>query len=344
MKVGVSLPTNGPLASPEALRAVAVECERLGYDSIWASDHTSWTPSDARQNFPVGSVEAWQGPVEPNYFEPLITMAHLAASTRRIGLGLAVVVLPLRNPVLLAKQVACLDQLAGGRLVLTAGIGGGIYAEAEARAVGMSDLPRRRGRVADEWIDVMRCVWSQPSCSFQGRFIHVEDAQVYPKPVQQPFPVWIGGESEAAMKRAALRGNAWLQSRLSPANIAPARQRLGELARAAGRDPSSIQIGGYNWLSISQNRADAEARAAETMRELAQAFKDTRPDAPPAAHVPNFRFIGDPETILPRVAAYREAGFDHLVLRVIAHNLPQLLDSLRLFKEQVLDRFPPPRA
>src|SRR5579862_9206798 len=180
MQVGVSLPTNGPLASPEALRAVAVECEQLGYDSIWASDHTSWTPDAARQNFQVGAVEAWQEPVEPNYFEPLITMAHLAAATRRIRLGIAVVVLPLRNPVLLAKQVACLDQLAGGRLVLTAGIGGGIYVEAEARAAGMSDLPRIRGRVADEWLDVMRCVWSQPSCSFRGQFIQVEDAQVYP--------------------------------------------------------------------------------------------------------------------------------------------------------------------
>lgn len=180
VKVGVSLPTNGPLASPEALRTVAVECDRLGYDSIWATDHTTWAPDAARKNFQVGSVQAWHEPVEPTYFEPLITMAHLAAATRRISLGLGVVVLPLRNPVLLAKQVACLDQLAGGRLLFAAGIGGDIYAEAEARAVGMSDLPRRRGRVADEWIDVMRCVWSQPSCSFQGRFIQVEDAQVYP--------------------------------------------------------------------------------------------------------------------------------------------------------------------
>ena len=82
VKIGVSLPTNGPLASPEALRAVAVECERLGYDSIWATDHTTWPLAAARQNFQVGSVEAWQEPAEPNYFEPLITMTRTPCSAK----------------------------------------------------------------------------------------------------------------------------------------------------------------------------------------------------------------------------------------------------------------------
>lgn len=141
------------------------------------------------------------------------------------------------------------------------------------------------------------------------------------------------------MKRAALRGDAWLQSRLSPNDVAPARERLAELAKAAGRDPSSIQVCGYNWLSIAEDRVAAERRAAESMRVLEQhPFKDVPRDTAHAGYIPEFRFFGHPEAILPRAAAYQEARFDHLVLRVIAHDLSEVLDSLGLFKEQVLDR------
>ncbi|HEX9878790.1 MAG TPA: TIGR03619 family F420-dependent LLM class oxidoreductase, partial [Candidatus Binatia bacterium] len=261
MKFGVKLPNSGPFATPEDLTALARECDRLSYDSLWVTDHTHWTADLAKYHFPTGALEAWRDPMEPNYYEPLVTLSYLAGITRQITLGTSIVVLPTHNPVILAKQAACLDRLAGGRFILGVGLGGRGYAPAELGAVGLSHLLGKRGRVADEWIDVIRCIWGQPMCSYAGEFIKIEGAEVYPKPLQRPGPpIWIGGWGEAALKRAVRHGDGLFQSHALPEGIRQCRRSLDRLAAQSGRDPRDLSIASEHWLSIATDTATASSR------------------------------------------------------------------------------------
>lgn len=340
MKFGVKLPNSGPFATPEFLHRLAVECDKLGYDSLWMTDHINWTVDQAKYHFPTGAVEAWKDPIEPNYYEPLVTLSYLAGVTEKITLGTSIVVLPTHNPVLLAKQAACLDQLAGGRLVLGVGLGGNIYADAELGAVGLTQLRGNRGRVVDEWIDVIRGVWREPSFNFAGEFIRVTDAVVYPKPLQHPAPpIWIGGWGEAAMRRAVKRGDGLFQSHLLPDDIRERKKRLSRLALEEGRDPEEIQIASEHWLSIARDAAGAESMAAETMKGMeSHPFSDQLLESERQGGKGGYHLFGTPDMIIEQAVSYEEAGVDHIILRVIGRDLSELLDSLRLFKEGVIDR------
>ncbi len=340
MKFGVKLPNSGPFANPECLHTLAVECDELAYDSIWLTDHINWTVAQAEYHFPTGAVEAWKYPIEPNYYEPLVTLSYLAGVTTQITLGTSIVVLPTHNPVLLAKQAACLDQLSGGRFILGVGLGGNIYAKAELGAVGLTHLLGKRGRVADEWIDVIRGVWLEPKFSFEGEFIRVVEAEIFPKPVQRPrLPIWIGGWGEAAMRRAINRGDGLFQSHLLPDGVRERKQHLDRLAAEAGRDPRDIQIASEHWLSIARDAAGAESIAAETMKGMeSHPFSDQQRESERQEVLEGYHLIGTPDMIVQRLRSYQEAGVNHTILRIIGRDLSELVDSLHLFKEGVIDQ------
>jgi probable F420-dependent oxidoreductase len=341
--LGFKLPNSGPLASAEKLHALTVAAERLGYGAVWVTDHTNWTVDDARYHFPSGAAEAWTFPIEPNYFEPLTLLSYLAAATSRITLGTAIIALPLRNPVSLAKQVACLDHLAGGRLVFGVGVGGTGYARRELAALDLGHLKGKRGKVADEWIDVIRCIWRQPSCSFVGQFIHVDAAEVYPKPLQPGGPpLWIAGPGEASLHRTARCGDGWFLNHLLPDQVRASAARLREEAGRLGRDSSTIRLSTELWVSIDPDEVRARENARATFEGMStRAFFGHRPTArddtaDPFAH----HLVGRPDQMVERVAAYREAGIHHLVLRVVARDVPQMVESLQMFREEVAKELP----
>jgi len=340
MKFGMKLPNSGPFATAENLRILAVECDKLGYDSLWVTDHINWSAAHAKYHFSSGAVEAWKYPIEPNYYEPLVTLSYLAGVTKQITVGTSIVVLPTRNPVILAKQAACLDQLAGGRFILGVGLGGGTYAKAELGAVGVAHLLGKRGRVADEWIDVIRCIWREPKCSFDGEFIKVTEAEVFPKPLQRPGPpIWIGGWGEAAMRRAINRGDGMFQSHLLPGGIRDRRQHLNRLAVEAGRDPREIQIASEHWLSIAKDAASAELRAAETMKAMENhTYSDQQLKSEEQGVRGGYHLFGTPDMIVQKLIHYRDAGVNHIILRIIGRDLSEMVDSLHLFKERVADQ------
>ena len=346
MKFGVKLPNSGPFARPDCLRAAALEAEKLGYDSLWVQDHVTRSAADAKYHFCVGAVEAWQPPIEPNVYEAISTLVYLSGLTSRIILGTSIIVLPLRNPVLLAKQAACLDQFSGGRLVLGVGVGGVRYARDELGAVGALHLMGSRGKVCDEWIDVVRNIWQEPTSNFEGKFIQVKNAEVFPKPVQRPCPpIWIGGFGEPALQRAARRGDGWLPMYFLPSEIERGVQRLRQLAVEAGRDPHSLQVASEHWLSIDMDKTLATRRAAATLESLSKYLSATESQGKEQEsvlasriHEAERNLIGDPDTILAQLGRYRKAGVGHIILRVIAHDFEGVLDALRLFKREVMDR------
>ena len=210
MRVGVHLPHIGRKAGPEAIRRAATQAEELGFADAWSSEHII-IPKGA--SYPPSAL----------FYDPVLTLTWAAAFTKRIGLGTSVLVLPMRHPLPLAKELATLQNLSEGRLILGAGVG---WLEAEFAALGVPF--RERGRRMDEGIAMMRAVWSEDPVTFRSRWVPavIEYMRMLPKPVK-PIPIWIGGSSEAALVRA-LRLDGWHGSRLSPETAAPIVRRLRE--------------------------------------------------------------------------------------------------------------------
>jgi probable F420-dependent oxidoreductase len=211
MRVGIHLPHIGRKAGPEAIRRAAIQAEELGFTDAWASEHII-IPKGAP--YPPSAI----------FYDPVLTLTWAAAFTKRIGLGTSVLVLPMRHPLPLAKELATLQNLSEGRLILGAGVG---WMEAEFAALGVPF--RERGRRMDEGIAMMRAVWGQDPVTFPARHIpaFIEDMRMLPQPVK-PIPIWIGGSSQAALARTVRLADGWHGSRLMPEEALPIVRRLRE--------------------------------------------------------------------------------------------------------------------
>ena len=226
MKIGFSLLNNWGIADVQALVDLAVEAERLGFDSVWTHDHV----------FNVGHVFDRIG--GRPYYEPLTLLSYVAARTTRVRLGTSVLVLPYHNPIRLAKVAATLDVLSGGRLIMGVGVGA---IEKETTAMG-SPFPER-GKVSDEAIAVMRTLWSQEDPRFDGAYSRFDGMKFSPKPAQRPsIPIVIGGVSPAAIRRAARLGDGWQPLGLSPEALAQGIATLHEEVRARGRKLTDVPV------------------------------------------------------------------------------------------------------
>ena len=200
MKLGIHLPQYGRVASPEAIRTVATRAEEMGFNDVWVSDHIV---RPAAQDYPSAHL-----------FEPLLTLTWAAAATERIGLGASVMVVPQYHPLQLANALASLDRLSGGRLTVGAGVG---WSEAEFEVLGQP-FPNRGERM-DEALDIFRCVWENDPASFDGRHYRFSDLRVRPGPAHR-IPIWIGGSSEPAYRRAVTRGDGFQGISTSPDELA----------------------------------------------------------------------------------------------------------------------------
>jgi probable F420-dependent oxidoreductase len=185
----------GPCATPEAAARFGALAEELGYDSLWMGEHVV-----------APSPRVPPSMIQPDYpiLDPLVTLAHVAARTRRVRLATGIVILPQRNPVVLAKELATLDVLSGGRLVFGMGVG---YVEPEMRAVGVP--MEGRGARADEYLAAMRSLWGDQAPAFSGSHVQFDGVEAHPQPLQQPIPVVVGGHTAAAHRRAVRHADGW---------------------------------------------------------------------------------------------------------------------------------------
>jgi probable F420-dependent oxidoreductase len=220
--------------------AVAEEAERLGFDSVWVHDHVIM-PSDVRSRYPYSETGASPFRVDQYIYDPLALMAAIGARTSRVAIGTSVLIVPYRNPLVLAKELATIDRISHGRIIL--GIGVGWMAE-EFEALGIGGYWEQRGAVTDEFMAVCRDLWTQrgPS-SFRGRWVRYENVGANPRPLQRPhIPIWIGGKTAAALRRVARYGSGYHSITSTPAQVAhEVRNVRAELERA-GRDPDGIVI------------------------------------------------------------------------------------------------------
>ncbi len=219
MRIGLKLHHSGPGAAPDLIRRWALFAEVLGIHFLMIGDHVALTQQ---------VVEKYPAP----FFEACTTLTWLAAQTRTIALGTTVLVVPYHHPLRLAQLTANADVLAGGRLIVGVGVG---WAQSEFEAL---NIPfERRGAITDEYLAALKILWTQQPASYEGRFVKFRDVTLNPKPVQQPHPpLWVGGDSDAALRRAVRFGDAW-----HPINInlewarTTALPRLAALAEQAGR-------------------------------------------------------------------------------------------------------------
>ena len=206
IEVGVHLPQYGRVASADALTRAARHAEELGFRDVWVSDHTV---HPAEQSYP-----------SPYLFDPLVALTWAAAVTERVRLGTSVLVVPTHEPLSLANRLASLDHLSGGRLLLGVGVG---WSEREYAAVGRDFASR--GRQLDEALDLFRTVWRDDPASFDGEFTSFADIRVLPKPAGD-IPIWVGGTSEPAFRRAVAKGDGYQAVGLDVEQAAPIVERI----------------------------------------------------------------------------------------------------------------------
>ena len=288
MKYGIALPNFGKYADREKILELTRAAEELGYDSVWVSDH-------------VVIPKSHRG-FGDEFLEPFTTLTYLSAVTSEISLGTSVVILPYRNPVVLAKTVSSLDELSGGRVIL--GVGAG-WLEHEFTALGVPY--RERGAITDEYIQVLRTLWSEDKPEFSGSYIQFSDIKFLPKPVQNPLPIWVGGGSPSAIERAVKLGNGWHPVGLTPSEL---KEKVGYLNEQIAK---SNRAGGEFTVSLRRNLEITDKKdidESETLR-------------------------GTPEKIARGIEEYREAGVNHFVFHLLGGEFKGLLKTMEVFSKEL---------
>lgn len=241
---GTSMPSRGDMASPANLRTLAQRAESLGFDSAWVSDHII-LPRSVDSFYPYAANGVATFRPDEDYYEPLAALNFLAGCTQKIRLGTHVLILPYRNPVLTAKMISTLDVLSEGRFILGAGVG---WMEEEFKALGL-DTFAQRGAVTDEYIQLFKELWTKDNPEFQGEHYQLSESGFQPKPVQKPHPpIWIGGHTNPAIRRAAKYGDGWMPiglrppAILEPEELAEKITRLRRLTMEAGRPEDAVSL------------------------------------------------------------------------------------------------------
>ncbi len=307
VEFGASLPTIG-MDDPSAVRLVAEQAEAAGLDSVWAADHIV-LPTSHTSTYPYSADgEFLIAPGLP-FLDQFTTLAYVAGFTQRVKLGTAVTLLPLRHPLAVAKTVASLDVLSGGRSIL--GVAAGWLRE-EFEALGL-DFDNR-GKTLDEGLDILKAAWTESIVEHQGERFSVRGVESYPRPAQKPHPpIWVGGHTPPVMRRAARRGDAWFPPLFgtTPESLAESHRRINEQAEAHGRGPDAVAL---SLRVLVDLRDEPDAAGAEKRNALA----------------------GDPERIAATLADYLDAGVSHVVFLPQARTLADVQRTIDTLAARVV--------
>jgi probable F420-dependent oxidoreductase len=312
-----------PFAGPADFIAQGLLCERLGYDSVWGNDHI--TTQDYVRRLHPGQP--------PNFYEPMMVLAAIGAVTTRLRLGTALTVLPMQDPVYLAKRAITLDQMSGGRFIL--GLGLGAYREEFLAWGGARVAGARRGDIMEEGLQALDLLFREPQCSFEGRHVSFRDVEMFPKSLAQPFPLWVGGHNLEAVERAARYGQGWLPGWRPFAEM---QERIAALkARAAelGRDPAAIEIAPQFSVTVAPTLEEAEHRyMASGLVAHRQSLAYTGRDL---SHQVIANLVGSPDVILEKIDRLKAIGVDHCcALMFPADSVGEMNDQVEWFARDVM--------
>jgi probable F420-dependent oxidoreductase len=311
MEYGLHLPASTAGIRPEALVHFARQAEALGFYCITVADHVI-VPRNISVPYPYTVDGKYPG--TGYHLETLMTMGYLAGATERIRFVTSVMILPYRNPIVTAKMLASLDVLSGGRVIVGAGVG---WMKEEFETIGTEPYAER-GKVTDEYIAAFRELWTSDKPSFSGKYCSFSNIIFLPKPVQKPtIPIWIGGHSKQAIRRAARLGDGWHPIGgvptipLEPEGIKADMDMLFEYAVKAGRDPKKIRI------ALKGSLFDREKQITPGKRR---------------------RFIGSAEEIASDIRDYRSAGVDTMIFDVRRPTITETLERMEWMAKEVFSR------
>lgn len=313
MKFGFYLPNSGPGAQPDALSSIARRGDELGFYCMVAPDHVVH-PRRVHSRYPysiTGDILAGGNSGQGEWPEQITTLAYLAGVTERIRLVTSVMIVPYRNPLLTAKMLATVDVLSKGRLIVGAGVG---WMEEEFQLLNAPPFAER-GAVTDEYLRAFIELWTKDDPKFNGKFVQFSDITFLPKPTQIPHPpIWIGGQSKPAIRRAAQLGDAWHPvgaipaAPLEPEELAENLVTLRTYAEKAGRDPSQIQV------SMKAPYYDA------------QSDRDG----------PRRRFSGSADAVLQDIQTYANTGVTHIIFDFRSPDPSETEARMARFSQEVM--------
>ena len=312
MEYGFYLPNSGAGAEPDALADIAKLGDRLGFYCMVMPDHIL-QPNQVNSTYPyslTGDILAAGQSGDGEWPEQITTLAYLAGITERIKLVTSVMIIPYRNPILTAKMLSTLDMLSKGRLILGAGVG---WMEEEFELLNTEPFAER-GAVTNEYLRAFIELWTKDDPKFEGKYVNFSDITFLPKPVQKPYPpIWIGGQSKPAIRRAAQIGDCWHPvgaipaAPLEPEELAENLVLLHQYAEKAGRDPAIIQV------SVKAPLYDAGDSSG-----------------------PRRRFSGSSDEVRQDVQTYADVGVTHLIFDFRTGDPKQTEDRMAQFSEEVM--------
>lgn len=335
VRFGIGIPTGTeglmypiPFASATENVRMAIKAERLGYDSVWGNDHVS-TQNYVRKEF----VQP------PNYYSPPLVLAAIAQATTKIKLGTGLLVLPFRHPVMLTKEIATLDHLSGGRVLL--GVGIGAYREEFAAMFGERAAKMNRGRMLDESLRSLQALFTEREASFKGEYYHFENVESMPKPVQNPFPFYIGGNSPEGRRRLGEYGMGWLPAVLSPEEIRHGIEEIKTHCEVKGRNPEEIDVAPQFAVSIGRTHEEAvnKYKQSQVYKHMISLKNSTLKDQQ-SGSLEERSLIGSPAEIAEQVQRYIEAGVTTFsALLFCTNNLSEFYESMEWFSREVMSQF-----
>jgi len=301
MEFGCHLPVFGTAATRAGLLTFARDMERLGYESLWASDHIV-IPHTIRSRYPYSDTGQFPLAADATFLEPLTALAMVAGVTERAKLGTTVLVLPHRHPVLAAKMLATLDHLSGGRVILGAGVG---WMREEIELLGAPF--DERGAWSDEAIRIMRACWRDERTRFHGRYFSFEDIGCFPKPIRGDIPIWMGGHSKPALRRIVALADGWHAAFPTAAGL--------EAGLSALREECARQKRPFSELSIT-------LRAGLAIR--------TSPGGPDRKALQ-----GTPPEIVEDLRGFKALGVSHVLMEASYRDLGQMTRTFEAFARDI---------
>ena len=312
MKFGFYLPNHGPNARPEPLARIAKQGDELGFYCMVSGDHIL-VPNQVNSAYPYTLSGEFSGDESGEYFEQLTLLTYLAGITKNIRLVPSVMIVPYRPPILAAKILATLDVLSQGRLTLGVGVG---WMEEEFEALGTPPFAER-GEVTNEYLRAFKELWTSDNPTFEGKYCDFSNIKFLPKPMQKPHPpIWVGGQSRRAMRRAAELGNGW-----HPVGAIP----------AAPMEPEELAQN----IVVMHGYAERIDRDPE---EIEVSMKAPLYDSASDTKGPRRRFSGRPEQILQDVQTYTDMGVGTIIFDIRGSDLNQALERLDWFAKEVMSQ------
>ena len=313
-----------PFVNPEQIVELAKLAEDLGYYSVWGNDHMT-TQKYVRDAFPT----------PPNFWEPLTTYAYTAALTSKLVFGTGILVLPMRRDIVVtAKQLATLDHFSKGRLIVAVGVGA--YRE-EFNAL-LPGFKARRGDMLEEAVQALRVLFSERNASWSGKYYQYKDVEMYPKPLQDPLPIYFGGNNINATLRAAKYGQGWMPAGMPSALLRERVDLMHEVAAKHGRDGSQLDVAPQVVCYIGKTHEEALKRFKQSQmyHHLVSLKGSTLKDLDTSALV-EANLIGSPDEVIQQVKKLENAGVKHLCgTYFCADSLSELKDQMEIFAKEVM--------